>query len=156
LRPPENQTFDTVLHGRLGDKDHGHHHPDLVARRVSFVHATRAGRTYNDLAPWNYAELPNDLGCGDWYVARVTTVGELDNALKAARASKTAAYIEIIVDKMDMPPRPRITLPEYPDANLPAAGPTAHELLQHFDSNIRCKSLQVTVSGHLLACYRHT
>jgi indolepyruvate decarboxylase len=33
--------------------------------------------TYNDLAPWNYAELPKALGCADWFTARVTTLGEL-------------------------------------------------------------------------------
>lgn len=60
--------------------------------------------TYNDLAPWNYAELPKALGCADWFTARVTTLGELDEAMKAARASKTGAYIEIIAGKMDMPP----------------------------------------------------
>ena len=60
--------------------------------------------TYNDLAPWNYAELPKALGCADWYTSRVTTLGELDEAMKAARASKTGAYIEIIGGKMDMPP----------------------------------------------------
>jgi indolepyruvate decarboxylase len=60
--------------------------------------------TYNDLAPWNYAELPKALGCSDWYTARVTTLGELDEAMKSARASKTGAYIEIIGGKMDMPP----------------------------------------------------
>jgi len=60
--------------------------------------------TYNDLAPWNYAELPKALGCANWYAARVTTLGELDAAMKAARASKSGAYIEIIGGKMDMPP----------------------------------------------------
>jgi len=60
--------------------------------------------TYNDLAPWNYAELPKALGCADWYTARVTTLGELDDAMKAARASQAGAYIEIIGGKMDMPP----------------------------------------------------
>ena len=60
--------------------------------------------TYNDLAPWNYAELPKALGCSDWHTARVTTLGELDEAMKAARASKAGAYIEIIGGKMDMPP----------------------------------------------------
>ncbi len=66
--------------------------------------------TYNDLAPWNYTELPKALGCADWYTApdwytaHVTTLGELDTAMKAARASKTGAYIEIIGGKMDMPP----------------------------------------------------
>jgi indolepyruvate decarboxylase len=59
--------------------------------------------TYNDLAPWNYAELPKALGCADWYAARVTTLGELEDAMKAARISKTGAYIEIIGGKMDMP-----------------------------------------------------
>jgi hypothetical protein len=34
----------------------------------------------------------------------VTTLGELDEAMKAARASKTRAYVEIIGEKMDMPP----------------------------------------------------
>ncbi|MGZ3412165.1 MAG: thiamine pyrophosphate-dependent enzyme [Xanthobacteraceae bacterium] len=60
--------------------------------------------TYNDLAPWNYAELPKALGCADWHTARVNTLGELDDAMKAARASRTGAYIEIIGGKMDMPP----------------------------------------------------
>jgi len=60
--------------------------------------------TYNDLAPWKYAELPKALGCTDWFTARVTTLGELDDAMKAARASKTGAYIEIIGGKLDMPP----------------------------------------------------
>jgi indolepyruvate decarboxylase len=60
--------------------------------------------TYNDLAPWKYAELPKALGCADWFTARVTTLGELDDAMKAARANKTGAYIEIIGGKLDMPP----------------------------------------------------
>jgi len=60
--------------------------------------------TYNDLASWKYAELPRALGCADWFTARVTTLGELDEAMKAARASNTGAYIEIVAGKMDMPP----------------------------------------------------
>ena len=60
--------------------------------------------TYNDLAPWKYAELPKALGCADWFTARVSTLGELDEAMKSARANKTGAYIEIVGGKMDMPP----------------------------------------------------
>jgi indolepyruvate decarboxylase len=60
--------------------------------------------TYNDLAPWKYAELPKALGCADWFTARVTTLGELDDAMEAARASRTGAYIEIIGGRLDMPP----------------------------------------------------
>lgn len=60
--------------------------------------------SYNDLARWRYAELPRALGCADWFVARVTTLGELDAAMKAARESKSGAYIEIVGERMDMPP----------------------------------------------------
>jgi hypothetical protein len=74
---------------------------DLVLR---FESALMQKYAYNDLAPWKYAELPKALGCADWFTARVTTLGELDDAMKAARASKTGAYIEIIGGKLDMPP----------------------------------------------------
>ncbi len=59
--------------------------------------------SYNDLAKWRYAELPRALGCTDWMTARVETVGELDVAMKAARESKSGAYIEVIAGRMDMP-----------------------------------------------------
>ena len=59
--------------------------------------------SYNDLAKWRYAELPHALGCADWFTARVETLGELDAALKAARESKSGAYIEVIGGRMDMP-----------------------------------------------------
>jgi len=59
--------------------------------------------SYNDLAKWNYSELPKAFGCRDWMAARVETLGELDTAMAAARASKTGAYIEIIAGRMDMP-----------------------------------------------------
>ncbi len=59
--------------------------------------------SYNDLAKWRYAELPRALGCANWATARVETVGELDAAMKAARESKSGAYIEVIGGRMDMP-----------------------------------------------------
>jgi indolepyruvate decarboxylase len=60
--------------------------------------------SYNDLAQWRYAELPRALGCADWFTARVATLGELEAAMKAARESKSGAYIEVIGGRMDMPP----------------------------------------------------
>ncbi len=60
--------------------------------------------SYNDLAPWRYAELPFALGCADWFTARVATLGELEAAMKTARDSKSGAYIEIIGGRLDMPP----------------------------------------------------
>jgi indolepyruvate decarboxylase len=59
---------------------------------------------YNDLAPWNYAELPHALGCTDWYTARVTTCAELDEAMNAAAQAGTAAYIEVVTDTYAAPP----------------------------------------------------
>ncbi len=55
---------------------------------------------YNDLAPWNYHQLPGALGCEDWFTARVATNGELDAAMQMAETCGTGAYIEVIMDKM--------------------------------------------------------
>jgi indolepyruvate decarboxylase len=60
--------------------------------------------TYNDLAPWRYCELPKALGCTNWFSARAATLSELDVSMKAARESKSGAYIEIVGGRMDMPP----------------------------------------------------
>jgi indolepyruvate decarboxylase len=53
---------------------------------------------YNDIAPWNYAELPHALGCRDWLTVRVETCGEFDQALQAAKTSQTGVYIEVVTD----------------------------------------------------------
>jgi indolepyruvate decarboxylase len=53
---------------------------------------------YNDIASWNYAELPAALGCRDWLTARVETCSELDQALAAAATAKTGVYIEVVTD----------------------------------------------------------
>lgn len=54
--------------------------------------------TYNDVAQWRYTELPHALGCDGWFVARVTTCGELDAALEAANSATTGVYIEVVTD----------------------------------------------------------
>jgi len=54
---------------------------------------------YNDLAQWHYHQLPQALGCDDWFTARVTTCGELDAAIKQAESGATGAYIEVVTDK---------------------------------------------------------
>jgi indolepyruvate decarboxylase len=54
---------------------------------------------YNDLAQWHYADLPKALGCDDWFTVRVTTCGELDQALKTASQGERGAYIEVVTDK---------------------------------------------------------
>ena len=54
---------------------------------------------YNDLAKWHYQKLPEALGCDGWFTARVTTCGELDDAIKRAEFCGTGAYIEIVTDR---------------------------------------------------------
>ncbi len=59
---------------------------------------------YNDIAAWNYAELPHALGCQGWFNARVRSCGVLDDALKTAEQADGAAYIEVITDAYEAPP----------------------------------------------------
>ena len=59
---------------------------------------------YNDLAEWHYHQLPQALGCDDWFTARVTTCGELDRAIKKAETCGTGAYIEVVTDKYAVSP----------------------------------------------------
>ena len=59
---------------------------------------------YNDIAAWNYAELPHALGCQGWFTARANTCGELDDALKTAEQAGGAAYIEVVTDAYEAPP----------------------------------------------------
>jgi indolepyruvate decarboxylase len=59
---------------------------------------------YNDIAAWNYAELPHALGCRGWFTARVRTCGELDDALKTAEQADGAAYIEVVTAAYEAPP----------------------------------------------------
>lgn len=54
--------------------------------------------TYNEIAPWNYSELPKALGCNGWFTARVDTCGKLDEAVGIAAVSGTGAYIEVVTD----------------------------------------------------------
>ena len=53
---------------------------------------------YNDLAQWNFADIPAAMGCKDWFTAKVTTLGELDAALKTAEDADVGVYIEVVID----------------------------------------------------------
>jgi indolepyruvate decarboxylase len=60
---------------------------------------------YNDIAQWHYQKLPEALGCDGWFSARVTTCGELDQAIETAERGDTgAAYIEVVTGKYAAPP----------------------------------------------------
>ena len=58
---------------------------------------------YNDVAQWNFADIPAAMGCEDWYTAKVTTLGELDAALAKAEKAESGVYIEIIIDRWAIP-----------------------------------------------------
>jgi indolepyruvate decarboxylase len=59
---------------------------------------------YNDIAAWNYAELPHAMGCQGWFNASVSSCGVLDDALKTAEQANGAAYIEVVTDADEAPP----------------------------------------------------
>jgi indolepyruvate decarboxylase len=54
---------------------------------------------YNDLSQWQYSKLPQALGCEGWFSTRVTTCGELDQAIEKAENCGSGAYIEVMTDK---------------------------------------------------------
>jgi indolepyruvate decarboxylase len=58
---------------------------------------------YNDLASWNYHDLPAALGCRGWFTAKVATLGELDAAMARAATGESASYIEVVGGRMDLP-----------------------------------------------------
>jgi indolepyruvate decarboxylase len=60
--------------------------------------------SYNDVQPWRYAELCSVFGDGaDFDSRRVSTVGELEDALTATVASEKCHFIELMMERMDAP-----------------------------------------------------
>lgn len=63
---------------------------------------------YNDIAPIHYSRLPEVFGCNNWLCKRVSTIGELDDALAALELQRDqAAYIEVMI-----PAEESVLLPE--------------------------------------------
>ncbi|MET0702571.1 MAG: alpha-keto acid decarboxylase family protein [Mycobacterium sp.] len=59
---------------------------------------------YNDIVAWSWLEVPTALGISDHRAFRVTTYGELDDALVAAAAHRDhMVFIEAVVPRMDVP-----------------------------------------------------
>jgi indolepyruvate decarboxylase len=59
--------------------------------------------SYNDTAPWDFPAVAAAMGCKDWVLETVTTLGELDAALEKAASGDTGAYIEMQIDPYDCP-----------------------------------------------------
>lgn len=63
-------------------------------------------RKYNDIALWNYADIPAAMGCRDWFTCIVRTNAELEEALSRARNIGKASYIEIDMGEPLLAPLP--------------------------------------------------
>ncbi|CRZ18789.1 alpha-keto acid decarboxylase family protein [Mycolicibacterium neworleansense] len=60
---------------------------------------------YNDITGWRWTELPAALGVPDALTFRVSTYGELDDALTAAAATPDRmVLVEVMLGRMDIPP----------------------------------------------------
>ncbi|MCW1825012.1 indolepyruvate decarboxylase [Mycolicibacterium conceptionense] len=60
---------------------------------------------YNDITGWRWTELPAALGVPDALSFRVSTYGELDDALtRAAATPDRMVFIEVMLGRMDIPP----------------------------------------------------
>ena len=65
---------------------------------------SETGHAYNDLPPWQYAQLPEAFGCQGWWSGRVSTVAELEQALVAINAHNGGAYLEVMIPPEESQP----------------------------------------------------
>ena len=71
------------------------------------IMVSEAGWKYDDLAKWNYAQLPAAMGCTNWFCAKVATVSELDAAIEKANSFDGASYIEVMIPAAESQPAPK-------------------------------------------------
>lgn len=81
---------------------------------------SEVGWKYDDLAKWNYSQLPAAMGCSDWFCAKVATVAELDAAIEKANAFDGASYIEVMIPASESQPVPVQLQNHVYKANIPA------------------------------------
>ncbi|AKS32473.1 alpha-keto acid decarboxylase family protein [Mycolicibacterium goodii] len=60
---------------------------------------------YNDITRWRWTDLPAALGVSDALTFRCRSYGELDDALTvAAETQDRMVFVEVLVERMDIPP----------------------------------------------------
>ena len=90
---PHGQLADVVLHGEGG---HGY----TVERAI---HGETA--PYNDIAGWNWTQVPATLGVANHLAFRAQTYGELDDALTAAAENQDRmVFVEVVLPRLEIPP----------------------------------------------------
>lgn len=62
------------------------------------------GHEYDDLAAAKYHLIPEAMGCKGWVTGRVTTVAELEDAIKRIESSDAPAYIEVMIPAEESQP----------------------------------------------------
>lgn len=77
------------------------------------------GPSYDELAKWNYAQIPAAMGCDTWFAARVSTVAQLDAAIKKANAYDGASYIEVMIPASESQPIPLNVQNQIYKTNIP-------------------------------------
>lgn len=80
---------------------------------------SEVGWKYDDLAKWNYSQLPAVMGCNNWFSARVSTVAELDAAIEKANSFDGASYIEVMIPAAESQPAPKKLQDHVYKANIP-------------------------------------
>jgi indolepyruvate decarboxylase len=84
------------------------------------VVVSETGWKYDDLAKWNYSQLPAAMGCTDWFCAKVSTVAELDAAIEKANSFDGASYVEVMIPASESQPAPVQLQNHVYKANIPA------------------------------------
>ncbi|MCX7223300.1 MAG: thiamine pyrophosphate-binding protein [Burkholderiales bacterium] len=77
------------------------------------------GPSYDELAKWKYAQIPAAMGCDTWFAARVSTVAELDAAIKKANTYDGASYIEVMIPAAESQPIPLNVQNQIYKTNIP-------------------------------------
>ena len=80
---------------------------------------SEVGPSYDELAKWNYSQIPGAMGCDDWFSARVATVAELDAAIEKANTFNGASYIEVMIPESESQPIPLKVQNQIYKTNIP-------------------------------------
>ncbi|NDY84465.1 alpha-keto acid decarboxylase family protein [Orrella sp. NBD-18] len=84
------------------------------------VVVSETGWKYDDLAKWNYSQLPSVMGCSNWFCVKVSTVAELDAAIEKSNSFDGASYIEVMIPASESQPVPVQLQNHVYKTNIPA------------------------------------
>jgi len=77
------------------------------------------GPSYDNLAKWNYSQVPGAMGCDSWFCVRASTVAELDAAIEKANTFDGASYIEVMIPTSESQPLPMSVQNQIYKTNIP-------------------------------------